>query len=169
MIGFGSESATLHVYIDKRPPMEEYANLAHCKALEEGEVAEIARLTGNHWRKILNIYAKLTFSLHKTAHPTWQLYRDKELLQKCSYHSLRFDLPIFSEEQNTGIHIVMGKSYLQSIIKAQPHIVTELYWSDQFFAINERFRLIVCPYFDYRQLSDLKIEQLRTIIRALIH
>lgn len=168
MIGFGSERATLHVYIDKRPPLDAYSNLTDCRALALGEVAEIGRLTGNHWRKIMNVYAKLLHGLQPVNSSTWQWFRDNKLLQSGADHSLCFDLPIFNNDACENIHLIMGKTYLQSITNKQDWLKNEMVWVDPYFAINKKYNLIACPYFDYRQLSNLKIERLHTIIRALI-
>jgi hypothetical protein len=38
---------------------------------------------------------------------------------------------------------------------------------DNDFAINRSLKIIVCPYFDYRQLSNIKIERLAELIVSL--
>lgn len=42
-----------------------------------------------------------------------------------------------------------------------------LLWIDEHFAINRAHRLIVSPYPDYRQLSNMRIAQLIDIMRSL--
>jgi len=44
---------------------------------------------------------------------------------------------------------------------------TSMQWVDADFAIDPPRRLIVTPYFDYRQLSNAKLERLVSIINNL--
>ena len=64
LAGLGIMNADLKVYINNRPPVEQYQQLTTVMALQKGEVLEIGRLTGNHWRKIFNVFAKLCFELN---------------------------------------------------------------------------------------------------------
>jgi hypothetical protein len=183
-VGLGSDTACLNVYIANRPPLSRYENLSSCGPLGRGEIAHIAKETGNHWRKIFNVYAKLVYCLdEKTlslsrdknadkhlnlgAHQfdCWQSYRDAALLQAGSNTALWFSpLEVSSCEasKKRNIHIVMGRQYAASL-----HLPDmEIY--DRDFAINVPRRIIVTPYFDYRQLSNVKLEVLADLIVGLI-
>jgi hypothetical protein len=60
------------------------------------------------------------------------------------------------------VHIIMGKTYAKSL--TLPHLLT---WLDHEFAINIHNKLVVCPYFDYRQLSNIKLMRLVKLIKQL--
>ena len=189
----------IKVYLANRPPLPEYLNTEVMDRLTVGEIKRIATETGNHWRKIFNVYAKLIYCLaEKTNHPLllhhtcWQEYRDQSLLQQGSETELHLDVVMIEhaewpsrlnhdlhcEDQDKGqneekgntqarsmvkpLHIVMGKSFSERILKG-----TALEWLDSDFAINRQRRIIVCPYFDYRQLSNIKIERLVELIVSL--
>jgi hypothetical protein len=56
------------------------------------------------------------------------------------------------------------KNTIGEIVKNHP--VIKLLWLDADFAIDSNNNLIVCPYFDYRQLTNIKIQQLVEIIAS---
>ncbi|OUS31372.1 hypothetical protein A9Q98_02910 [Thalassotalea sp. 42_200_T64] len=171
--GLGEISAALKVYVDNRPPLEQYQSLATMKLMVADEIADIGRLTGNHWRKIFNVYAKLCFELAPKHFHSWQELRDKSLLQKGSEQALLFNQASFinifnpaNETKATDIHILMGRTYAAKLVQPLP-LSQNLLWLDNDFAINPDKRLIICPYFDYRQLSNLKISYLIKLIKSL--
>ena len=100
--GFGCELARLKVYIDNRPPLDQYQNLSTLMSIEEGEILEIGRLTGNHWRKIFNVYAKLCFEFEPEHFSSWQELRDKQLLQQGSKQALIFNQAGFHHSMKQG-------------------------------------------------------------------
>ena len=57
-IGIGDLQCKLAVYIGNRPPLQEYQLRETLMPAVQGELARIGHETGNHWRKIINIYAK---------------------------------------------------------------------------------------------------------------
>ncbi len=169
LIGLGSQNASINVYIENRPPLPEYESLNSFKPLNPHDISTIATLTGNHWRKIFNVYAKLVHELHSKNYNTWQTLRDDYLLQENSDQRLIFSKltvdeisPSSPTYQSKNIHIVMGKTYAKKL-----GVDTSCYWLSESFAINEAKKLIVCPYFDYRQLSNIKITQLVQLIKQL--
>ena len=174
--GFGAEEYQIAVYIANRPPIYEYQQLAHLTALTTGEIAHIGQQCGNGWRKVFNVYAKLLYALDKQQFnfasfaPTWQQYRDDFLLQTHSKTSLLFSTPqlesIKCNAAGKPIHIIMGRTYAKSLLNTGA-LDIELNWLNNEFAINHAQRVIVCPYFDYRQLSNVKIEQLAELIKGL--
>ncbi len=164
-IGLGQPNASIAVYIENIPPLAQYESLSFCRPIKEDEISLIAQQTGNHWRKVFNVYAKLIFELTPLHYDSWQSLRDKYLLQEQGNEKLLFSAPLLtskSTEQSKRIRIIMGKTYATKLNLAQT-----CHWLSPYFAINEAQRLIICPYFDYRQLSNLKITQLCTLINKL--
>jgi hypothetical protein len=170
----------IKVYLANRPPLAEYHNTKVIDHLPVGEIKRIATETGNHWRKIFNVYAKLVYCLaEKTANPllkqssSWQAYRDQSLLQQGSETELHINSSATSPElnrassNNSAIHIIMGKAFSERLLAHVPGECGRVEWLDKDFAINRSLKIIVCPYFDYRQLSNIKIERLAELIVSL--
>ncbi|MEH6595890.1 MAG: hypothetical protein V7736_10135 [Colwellia polaris] len=189
-VGLGNDNTNIIFYIRNRPPLKTYQNLNSVKPLIPGEVSHICQETGNHWRKIFNVYAKLLFELSADRFSSWQQLRDEQLLQAHSQHCLLFSAPnlissfttdkvscqptsfnsqatyisdFAKEKSNTKLHIVLGKGYAQEL-----SLANESTWLSDDFAINAKLGLIICPYFDYRQLSNVKIIQLAGLIKQLL-
>jgi hypothetical protein len=178
-VGFGStgDQACINVYIANRPPMDQYEHLSTLESLSSGDIFNIAHQTGNHWRKIFNVYAKFMYGLlltppgpFKTINPEnisrWQQYRDEILLQSFSDCTLLFSQPNFIHTNAASVHIIMGKVHA-SELGWDRDTNKELTVLDRDFAICPSKKLIICPYFDYRQLSNLKIERLVKLIHEL--
>lgn len=178
-IGLGDDSASIKVYIANRPPLLEYEELEWMKPMTGGEIKRIADQTGNHWRKVFNVYAKFVCELDsklkqfETADfSTWQEYRDQRLLQTHSNLALMFSPPVLGD--NETIPIVMGKGYFKDL-GFEPDDIEGMSWegsmnadgSEGDFAIWPEKKLIMCPYFDYRQLSNIKIEKLVGLVASL--
>lgn len=153
--GFGDERFTLAIYIANRPAVDVYSNLDHLRPLGCGEIQHIVSHTGNHWRKVFNVYAKFICQLKAArggSTACWQDYRDCRLLQAGSGEALLFSPPQF--ERSDTLHIVAGKTYAAQLS------LPPVEWLDSSFAINRKQRLIVSPYLDYRQLSNERIHLL---------
>ncbi|MGK0247710.1 MAG: hypothetical protein ACI910_000437 [Oleispira sp.] len=175
----------IKVYLANRPPLAEYLNTKVIDQLPVGEVKRIATETGNHWRKIFNVYAKLVYCLaEKTAnpllkqYPSWQAYREQSLLQQGSETELHLEGSFVDSsatsselnrvsENNSAIHIIMGKAFSERLLADVPGKCGRVEWLDKDFAINRPLKIIVCPYFDYRQLSNIKIDRLAELIVSL--
>jgi hypothetical protein len=176
----------IRVYLENRPPLAEYLKMDVLNCLQDGEVKRIATETGNHWRKIFNVYAKLIYSLAKVSSPSilspsllsqyvsWQDYRDQALLREGSDTELYFGgsrlRSNLSEKAGVAVHLVMGKAFAERVLAEDISTGIEgisVEWLDKEFAINREQRVIVCPYFDYRQLSNIKIERLVGLITSL--
>ncbi|MCC5853983.1 MAG: hypothetical protein JJU30_14200, partial [Alkalimonas sp.] len=159
-IGLGDGSAALRVYVAKRPPMQEYAHLTTVQPLNRGEIDSINQACGNGWRKLFNVYAKLLFGLSasqftfKQQASSWQHYRDQHLLQQQSDTALLFSPPELSTSSQR-IHIIAGRSHARALL--EQGLAAQLSWLDHEFAIDKAHRLLVCPYFDYRQLTNEKL------------
>ncbi len=165
LIGLGNPEAQLSVYIENIPPLGQYQNLKVCRPMQAGEIQMIAEQTGNHWRKIFNIYAKLIFELYSMPEKSWQIFRERELLQQNSNQNLLFNLSseaILKNITTKNITIIMGKTYATKLGFSE-----SCHWLSPDFAININKRLIICPYFDYRQLSNIKISKLCQLIKSL--
>lgn len=174
-VGLGISQAPIAVYIANRPVNDHYPTLNTLQPLAAGELNHIVANNTNHWRKVFNVYAKLIWQLglpfnepqagqHLAS--SWQQYRDLHLLQAHSREALLFSKPQFytstCEHKNTAqISIIAGKTYATTLN------LPPLTWLDAHFAINAQTKVVVCPYLDYRQLSNARIEKLADIIHAL--
>lgn len=118
----------------------------------------------------------------------WQDYRDACLLRSDSGTALLFSEPCFSEPTSSGsvlsgagsvlkepgegaetqpLHIIMGRGY-GKVLACQAEAPFSLEWLNDAFAIDRHRRVIVCPYFDYRQLSDARIDTLVGLVKSLL-
>jgi hypothetical protein len=166
--GLGDPNARLCIYLGNRPDYQNLLQLQHVQPLLSGEIAAIGKMCGNGWRKVFNVYAKLVFALppgvvsKAKSGESWQAYRDDLLLQQASDTALIFSPPRFESEKNSRLHIIMGRTYAKSL-----YLPTTLEWLDKEFAVDWDKRLIICPYFDYRQLSNSKIIRLVELLESL--
>ena len=195
VFGLGDSRFSFAVYIANQPAVPEYQTLTQLKALQNGELHTIGQACGNGWRKVFNVYAKLLYALDKndftfaTLAPTWQQYRDQYLLQANSGTALIFSPPILktlkavktfetsmsellkADCSNMSaiktIHIICGRTYAKQLIN-EGKLATELLWLDEEFAVDIQQGVVVCPYFDYRQLSNIKIQRLSEMLSAII-
>jgi hypothetical protein len=170
-IGLGCSNFTIAVYIANKPGMLEYQQLSSVLPVTSGEINAINTACGNGWRKVFNVYAQLLYALDKkyfnysTFETTWQKYRDSFLLQHNSHTVLLFSPPELTRNEES-LHIICGKTYAKHLL-ASKQLVANFDWLDEEFAIDRTQNLIVCPYFDYRQLSNIKIEKLASLLREL--
>lgn len=170
-IGLGCTNFTIAVYIGNKPNMLEYKQLSLISPITSGEINAINAACGNGWRKVFNVYAKLLYALDKkhfdylALAPTWQKYRDSFLLQHNSQTALLFSPPQPSTNK-ASLHIICGKTYAKHLL-ATNQLAANFIWLDDEFALDKTQNLIVCPYFDYRQLSNIKIEKLACLLREL--
>ena len=171
IVGLGDPHAQFNVYIANRPNFYEYSNLDCVVPVTLGEIFAVGQTCGNGWRKVFNVYAKLVFALNVEniiplqGAQSWQRYRDDTLLQSASNTNLLFSKPQLTDDKNKNcnfLHIVMGKTYAKSL-----RVPLSLTWLDHEFAMDKDNRLLVCPYFDYRQLSNVKITHLVELIKSL--
>lgn len=166
-IGFGDKQAVIKVYVEKRPPLVEFQQLSQVTPLTYSQLQHINEQAGNGWRKLFNVYAKWLFELNlpQFSHfSSWQQLREQYLLQAGSKTALLFSPPQLTNEQST-LHIIAGRTYAKQLI-ADNSLSKNLIWLDNEFAIDAKKRLIVCPYFDYRQLSNRKITFLCELSRV---
>lgn len=168
MIGIGDANALLKVYIANKPDYTFCGqteifqhDLPKLVPLQHDDIYQCGQTCGNGWRKVFNVYAKLVFAHgskkllwaeHRHQFTSWQHYRDNLLLQKNSNTSLHFTPPILDLADNTKLHLIMGKTYAKSL-----ELSNSLNWLNEDFAVDKTQKIIICPYFDYRQLSNAKI------------
>jgi len=157
VIGLGDAEARLLVYAPHRPPLEPYLSLDRLQPLASDELAALVSATGNHWRKIFNLYAKLLHRLDPQE-ASWQDCRDQRLLQAGCGCALLFSVP--PRLSTPAWHLVMGKAYAGSCGLDQLDDLRTghgLHWSPS-------RRLILTPYFDYRALSNARLDDLYRLI-----
>ncbi|WP_404344236.1 DUF6942 family protein [Pseudoalteromonas mariniglutinosa] len=168
--GFGDRFFKVAVYIAKRPPMLPWQDLDYLHSLQVGQIDSINKTCGNGWRKVFNVYAKVLFALPSEHYsfakyaPSWQQYRDEFLLQKNSNTALLFSAPDLGAAKQ--LHIIAGRTHAKNLLP-QIKLTGQLNWLDDEFAISQQDNLIVCPYFDYRQLSNIKIARLSQLVATL--
>ncbi len=169
-IGVGDNNADIKVYISKRPPMAEYADLQVLQPFCSGEIELINRACGNGWRKVFNVYSKLLFALDAKQFgfsqqaASWQQYREQSLLQAASNTALLFSPPELQPDMKT-VHIIAGRTHAKMLLDSG--LPVQLNWLNNEFAIDKHNRVLVCPYFDYRQLNNEKLVFLAQLIKAL--
>ncbi|UTV29712.1 DUF6942 family protein [Photobacterium atrarenae] len=176
-IGLGCPQFTIAAYIENRPNMLNYPALTEQIPLVDGEIQAISQACGNGWRKVFNVYAKLLYALDTTLFPyaltapSWQAYRDQFLLQQGSHTALLFSPPQLSTPVDSSttplIRLIMGRTYAKRLI-TEGKLTAEMHWLDHEFAINAEHRVIICPYFDYRQLSNIKITHLAELMKQMM-
>ncbi|MCJ8337255.1 MAG: hypothetical protein MJK10_02190 [Pseudomonadales bacterium] len=144
----GAKTPKIVLYLDNRPHLERAGDV---------QVPQLIATNGNHWRKILTIYAKLCSG------DNWREYRDSELLnteQQICFSDQRVD--------TAGIHIFSGKSCWQrfgvtadALSKMQQSNCGRVY-----FQYSTQWGLcLYTPYFDYRQFPNILIEQVKEILK----
>jgi len=170
VIGLGDQNASFRVYVENRPKMPQYQQLFDCEAVQAGDIDLIYQHCGNGWRKLFNVYAKLLCALDPKLFTfpaqaaSWQQYRDQFLLQQASDTALLFDMPQLNPNSGT-IHLIAGRTYAKQLIERG--LACQLHWLNEEFAIDPSNKVLVTPYFDYRQLSNEKIKFTAGLLHSL--
>lgn len=164
--GLGTTNAIFNVYVERTPPLEYPLEPGEMRPVVNGEINAINQAGGNGWRKVFNVYAKLVDALPAPLKPasgnyqTWQSFRDQELLQAQGKTALCFgDADIVSNAATGGIHIVAGRTHA-----GKQGLSGQCRWLSESFAVHPTLPIFICPYFDYRQLSNAKIDVLVNLI-----
>ncbi|WP_372742431.1 hypothetical protein [Neptunomonas sp.] len=163
----GSTTAQIVLYIANRPVLS--------SAMHRGGVfsaAELISLNGNHWRKILTIFAKLA-----SPDGDWRAYRDHALLHQ--REAICFSGKLV---ESATIHLVAGKASWahlgldmeefqplkesQRIKESQP--IKEFQPLDAEQRVWISGNIICTPYFDYRQCPNALIGIVQQRIHKLI-
>lgn len=122
-------------------------------------LAELINLNGNHWRKILAIYAKLCCTEGR-----WQDYRDKQLLH--NHEAISFGNQLIDNQNPRCSHIVAGKASWARLgidLNQLRNIDTDGMAKS---ASHKKGQLILTPYPDYRQFPNALIEQVKPLLQA---
>ncbi|GHB73268.1 hypothetical protein GCM10008107_23410 [Psychrosphaera saromensis] len=172
LIGIGSDSPTVILHIANRPPVDGFAAINGeediNRPLQVSEAASIIQQTGNHWRKVFSILAKISFALFDTGCKTWQEYRDTKLLTEQGFEYICFSSLVDTRSQldlakHKTVSIVCGFSYAQSQLDVLPLIshqkFDKLKWS-------EPHQCLVTPYFDWRQLNNEMLDVVINILKS---
>ncbi|WP_372766735.1 hypothetical protein [Pseudoalteromonas sp.] len=171
-VGFGCNHYRIAFYVEKMPLFSRFALPKTLIELPTGAIKEIGTSCGNGWRKQFNVFAKFIYALHPSVFDvrnqaaSWQQYRDNYLLQSGSQTALLFSPPNITK--TPIIHIIAGRSYAKKLL-SDGLLETELTWLNQEFAFNNEHNLLVSPFLDYRQLSDIKIDFLTQMCQQLKH
>jgi len=160
--GLGNPAAELHVFMENALPILPYSNTEQIMPVTSGELTTIGNQTSNHWRKVFNVYAKLMQALYPNEIERWQTYRDNTLLSSESNQSLVYSPICYADLPINSINVVMGKTYAN-----KQGLTEHCHWLSNDFAVNKDKRLIICPYFDYRQLTNEKITLLAKYINMI--
>ena len=83
--------------------------------------------------------------------------------QKNSKTALLFSAPIINGINKNQLHIIAGRTHAKNLLQ-QGKLNAQFNWLDDEFAIDTTNNIIVCPYFDYRQLSNIKIARLSELV-----
>ena len=145
LLGLNS-SPRVMMYLDNQPILT--ASMFSHSGLD---VPLLIEQNGNHWRKIMSIYAKLMYQ-----HGSWQAYRDTELLT--DKESLSFESHLNSK---AIVHLVCGKA-AQARLGLDLSAFDMLLGSDRLFA---KGNILCTPYPDYRQFPNREIEIARVWLR----
>ncbi len=170
MVAFGDAAAQFRVYLPQPPAMEAYQQLNSVLALSPGEIEQIYRHCGNGWRKIFNVYAKLLCSLPTgvlgapCTGQSWQQYRDQQLLQAGSGTALCFSAPQLPAPAGC-LHLIAGRTHARQLLATG--MTAELHWLNTEFAVDPQRRLLVTPFFDYRQLNNAKIQLTARLLQLI--
>ena len=101
---------------------------------------------GNHWRKILTIYAKLA-----VGSGDFRTYRDNQLLQ--SRENICFADALLPHD---GWHLVAGKQSWQRLGMD----LTEFVMLDERYPCYQKDKVLLTPYPDYRQFPNVLVAKL---------
>lgn len=167
LIGIGVQLPRVVLHIANRPPLVDFEHEIN-RSLQQAEAADIIKATGNHWRKVFSILAKISFALFDTQCKTWQEYRDTKLLTENGFEYVCFSPLADTRSQldltnQTSVSILCGFSYAEtqldfsSLVSHQS--VEKLKWS-------EHQQCLVTPYFDWRQLNNEMLKIVTNIIRT---
>ena len=158
--GLGCEQPRWVLYIANRPELDEYQDELY-RILALGEAAEIIRQTSNHWRKVFSIMAKISFALYETQCATWQEYRDTKLLTEHGFEAISFEP--FQQLSDNHLSLICGFTYAETQID-----LTQLISHHKFekLKVSEIGKLIVTPYFDWRQLNNEMLTSLISIMKG---
>ncbi|NVJ61702.1 MAG: hypothetical protein HWE27_15010 [Gammaproteobacteria bacterium] len=186
----GIESASLVLFVPHRPTAFNFHSDRKTQALDQKAMSHFLLHCDNHWKKIINCFAKISYDLYGQSFESWQSYRDTRLLTKNSQEQILFpDIDGHFPErrrQNTSIASEffysdhdepIGTSnkkveLISGLVTARKLSIDLDSWdrtAEFFFRSDDSGNPyhIVTPYFDYRQLSNQKINRLLNLLTHL--
>ncbi|NRB39175.1 MAG: hypothetical protein HRU20_12015 [Pseudomonadales bacterium] len=159
---------TLRLYLPHRPPMQEFESLNGIKLLQHGDINTIIAATGNHWRKIFVIFSKIAAALD-SRQLDWKTYQQNHLLQGSGSELLVFcddqgelASQLINEVNTQTIHLFSGKACAEAA-GCMPYCEA----LESGFYRSHQGNVFITPYFDYRQLSNVKIDYLLSLLTPL--
>lgn len=156
--GLGGEDFQIGLCIGNFPSCLDIESVAGIRFAGEGELSHIVEQTGNHWRKIFNICAKIGFALWPEKTQSWQQYRDSLLFRQSASLCLFFSPPPTLKEGQ--LLLILGKQYRREIFPdAGFTAVSEVVYRHPELPIYQ------VPYFDYRQLPNKQLDALILLLR----
>lgn len=157
-VGLGGPDPRLCLYTPQCPPLPEYQHLSGYRAAAAGEIPALIAASGNHWRKIFSIFAKLYGALY-LPDKRWQEVRDRHLFSAQSRSAWLPHSQLLPGPQR--LHIIGGKDFGSAFGPAHSSR-TKL---DPEGRLEVSGNCIFTPYLDYRQfpnaLIDTLVEHLR--------
>ena len=138
----GAARPSLILYLPHRP--NGLGRLQQCP-----DATELVAANSNHWRKIVNLLAKVACPVTQE----WRHYRDTSLFQE---NTLCFAPELANCE---CWHWIGGKDNLQRFAGLS-HNARPLD-GDPGVSVDTERRLLLTPYPDYRQLSNALVEKVR--------
>ncbi len=138
----GAARPTLILYLPHRPNGLE-------RLQQYPDAAELIAANSNHWRKIVNLLAKVACPITQE----WRHYRDTSLFQE---NALSFAPALANGE---CWHWIGGKDNLLRFTGLQHR--ARLLGGAPGVSVDAERRLLLTPYPDYRQLSNAVVAQLR--------
>lgn len=115
------------------------------------DIPALIETNGNHWRKILTIFAKL-----QCPDEHWREYRDHKLLKTAELISFEDRL----KSNPKAFHLIAGKASWARL-GYQPEAFEAL---DEHQRLYRKGSVFLTPYPDYRQFPNALIEQLKTLM-----
>lgn len=145
----GNPQARVALYLENRPVFEQL----------QLDAPTIIAANGNHWRKILTIWSKLL------APCDWREYRDHHLLQRDE--QLIFETRLAPSAQ---VHILSGKACWTRFSVDDLRLLECCSTScgRAFYQRAAQGLMIYAPYFDYRQLPNSLIAELREVLQPFL-
>ncbi|WP_432470629.1 DUF6942 family protein [Amphritea sp. HPY] len=120
---------------------------------------ELIKINGNHWRKILTIYAKLCCTKGR-----WQDYRDQKLLHNVD--AISFANQLIDNQNPRCSHIVAGKASWARL-GIEPSQLDDIDAEGMAKSCAyKKGQLILTPYPDYRQFPNALIEQVKHVLQG---
>ena len=159
----GAKQASVVLYLDNKPLLNREENHGSNKdfAVKGLDVEQLIIDNGNHWRKIMTIFAKLCYK-NLDSVEDWRMYRDQRLLKQ--HEQIRFSDHIST---TAAVHFFSGKScwHRFNMTEEQLHMMDKTECGKVYYRVDQTLGLLLyTPYFDYRQFPNRLIEEVSDII-----